>query len=383
LSAAGDPGDLGPSIIKALSDLVESPGGALWLRDSEGRFAMHAHVNQVGSDAVELDSSPLCRFLAEREWIINLEEVRSRPMSYDGLSIPGWLSAMQGAWLVLPLKPSDVLIGFVVLNAPRTPFDVNWEVLDLLKTAQRQAGSYLARMQATEALLEARKFDSFNRMSAFVVHDLKNLVAQLSLMLKNAERHKGNPEFQADMLETVAHVEARMRGLMAQLQEKRPIDPRRVVDLAAVVGRIQLSKRHQRPVPEFVPAPDRAFEVSAHPDRLERVIGHLVQNALDATPEDGKVVVHVDCMDVGSIRLVVEDSGCGMSDEFLRDRLFKPFQTSKRSGMGIGVYETQQYLTEIGGSTRFKSEPGAGTKVTVELPVFVRESSKGAVASEG
>jgi putative PEP-CTERM system histidine kinase len=290
---------------------------------------------------------------------------------------------MQGAWLVLPLKPSDVLIGFVVLNAPRTPFDVNWEVLDLLKTAQRQAGSYLARMQATEALLEARKFDSFNRMSAFVVHDLKNLVAQLSLMLKNAERHKGNPEFQADMLETVAHVEARMRGLMAQLQEKRPIDPRRVVDLAAVVGRIQLSKRHQRPVPEFVPAPDRAFEVSAHPDRLERVIGHLVQNALDATPEDGKVVVHVDCMDVGSIRLVVEDSGCGMSDEFLRDRLFKPFQTSKRSGMGIGVYETQQYLTEIGGSIRFQSEPGAGTKVTVELPVFVRESSKGAVASEG
>ena len=108
---------------------------------------------------------------------------------------------------------------------------------DLLKTASRQAASYLGQVRATEALLEARKFDAFNRMSAFVVHDLKNLVAQLSLMLKNAERHRDNPEFQADMLTTVEHVVERMNGLMLQLRTgAEPVENPRHVDLGAVVA---------------------------------------------------------------------------------------------------------------------------------------------------
>src|SRR5439155_19514750 len=104
-------------------------------------------------------------------------------------------------------------LGFVVLDTPRTAVDVNWEVRDMLKTASRQAAGYLGQIHATEALLEARKFEAFNRMSAFVVNDLKNLVAQLSLMLRNAKRHRSNPEFQRDMLTTVEHVVGRMNGL--------------------------------------------------------------------------------------------------------------------------------------------------------------------------
>src|SRR5207245_1801549 len=97
-------------------------------------------------------------------------------------------------------------------------FKVDWEVLDLLKTAGRQAASYLGQIQVTEALLEARQFDAFNRMSAFVVHDLKNLVAQLSLLLRNAERHRSNPEFQRDMLMTVGNVVERMNKLSQRLR---------------------------------------------------------------------------------------------------------------------------------------------------------------------
>ncbi len=114
---------------------------------------------------------------------------------------------------------AKTLIGFVVLASARAPMDVNWEVNDLLKTAGRQAASFLALMQATEALLEVRKFDAFNRMSAFVVHDLKNVVTQLSLMMKNAERLKDNPEFREDMLITVDNALDRMRQLMLQLRE--------------------------------------------------------------------------------------------------------------------------------------------------------------------
>jgi len=373
LSGAGGALDLGQSVIKALSDLVESSGGALWLKDGNGRYTMYARLNQPALEAYEEDGSPFCRYLEEREWVINLEEYRVQPMRYEHLVLPRWLSSMADAWLVVPLKSDGVLVGFTVLNTARTPFEVDWEVLDLLKTAERQAASYLARMQATEALLEARKFDSFNRMSAFVVHDLKNLVAQLSLMLRNAERHKDNPVFQADMLATVAHVEARMRDLMSQLQEKKPLDPRKAVDLVRLAAQIRTSKRHQRPEIELMTPDASPLEVLAHPERLERVLGHLVQNALDATPENGMVSIRLDRSGDESARVLVEDSGCGMSAAFMRDRLLKPFQTSKSSGMGIGVYETQQYVQELGGTLHFDSEPARGTRVTMVLPLLRRE----------
>ncbi len=373
LSSADRGLDLGQSVIRALSDLVESPGGALWLADAYGNCAMHSRLNHPQLPAVESLQSPFCRFLDERGWILNLEEFRLQPARYEGLVLPEWLAALDDAWLVIPLKTGERLIGFVVLSSPRTPFEIDWEVLDLLKTAQRQAAGYLDRMLAAEALLEARKFDSFNRMSAFVVHDLKNLVAQLSLMLKNAERHRDNPEFQQDMLETVAHVESRMRGLMTQLQEKRSIDPPRVVDLLALLRAVRDHKRGLRPGIDLRLGDVVSCEVTAHPERLERIIGHVVQNALDATGEDGKVSMTLQVPNAQRARVVVEDNGCGMSPEFILERLSRPFQTTKASGMGIGVFETRQYLEEIGGTLRYDSEVGVGTRVTIELSMSRRD----------
>lgn len=374
LAAAEKEFDLGQSVIKALSDLVESPGGLLWLRDEFGSFAPHSRLNRRASDQAEAADSEFARFLDEREWIINLEEYRRNPALYDELVLPAWLSALEDAWLVIPLKGSDSLVGFVVLSTARAQFEVNWEVLDLLKTAQRQAASYLDHMLAAEALIEARKFDSFNRMSAFVVHDLKNLVAQLSLMLKNSERHGSKPEFQQDMLETVAHVESRMRGLMTQLQEKRSIDPPRIVDVEQVLRRIAANRKSRMPQPLLLEPLPPDSQTRAHPERLERVLGHIVQNALDATDEDGKVTIELQAVDANRLRVIVEDSGCGMTTEFLRERLSRPFQTTKTSGMGIGVFETRQYLTEIGGNLHFDSEPGKGTRVSIELARAARPS---------
>src|SRR5439155_24597688 len=160
--------------------------------------------------AAEPIDGSLAAFFERTGWVLDLNEYSSTPERYTGLRLPAWLSSIGHAWLIVPLALSEDLLGFVVLATPRTPIEVNWEVLDLLKTASRQAASFLGHMRATEALLEARKFDAFNRMSAFVVHDLKNLVAQLSLMLRNAQRHKHNPEFQRDMLATVEHAVERM-----------------------------------------------------------------------------------------------------------------------------------------------------------------------------
>ena len=166
LSSADQGLDLGQSVIRALSDLVESPGGALWLANPYGNCTMHSRLNYAQLQVAESLQSPFCRFLEEREWIVNLEEFRMRPERYEGLVLPEWLSRLEDAWLVIPLKAGERLIGFVMLSSPRTAFEIDWEVLDLLKTAQRQAAGYLDRMLAADALLEARKFDSFNRMLA-------------------------------------------------------------------------------------------------------------------------------------------------------------------------------------------------------------------------
>jgi putative PEP-CTERM system histidine kinase len=245
---------------------------------------------------------------------------------------------------------------------------VNWEVNDLLKTAGRQAASFLAQMQATEALLEARKFDAFNRMSAFVVHDLKNIVTQLSLMMKNAQRHAHNPEFQRDMLLTVENSLDRMRQMMMQLREgATPTGSVAGVDLVQMIRKIEVD----------VKARGRSLQVDVldtvgargHAERLHRVLGHVVQNALDATPGSGMVSVSL-AREGSQAKVEVRDTGHGMTPEFLRERLFKPFESTKQSGMGIGAYESFQYIQELGGKIDVESEVGRGTCVTIRLPLF-------------
>ena len=365
LMSTGTSADLPVAVIRALADLVESPGGLLWMRDRAGVYTCRGHLNHDPVSDTEPANSPFLAYLMQRGWIVNLEELRSLPSMYEGMQLPEWLSGVSDAWLIVPLASSEELVGFVVLSTARTRIDVDWEVLDLLKTAARQAVIHLAREQAMAALLEAQKFDSFNKMSAFVVHDLKNLIAQLQLVLRNADRHAGNPEFQKDMLDTVRHVHGRMASLMSQLQEKRSIDPRRPVDALEVVQKIARSKRHQS---ENIHVDgDTGVLIMVHPERFERVIGHLVQNALDASGSDGIVGLrfHPGPQEIG---IEVYDNGIGMSQQFIRERLFKPFQTTKDAGMGIGAYETFQYVNELGGRIDVESEPGHGTQITVWLP---------------
>jgi putative PEP-CTERM system histidine kinase len=278
------------------------------------------------------------------------------------------LPAIPQAWLIVPLMVGDELIGFVVLVSARTYMDVNWEVNDLLKTAGRQAASFLAQMQATEALLEVRKFDAFNRMSAFVVHDLKNIVTQLSLMMKNAKRLHDNPEFQQDMLMTVENSLDKMRQLMLQLREgAKPVGTALGVDLGAIAERIQAAAvgRGRTLELELV---DRVV-ARGQEERLERIVGHVVQNAFDATDPGGRVWLKLDRLS-GQARVQVGDTGQGMSEEFVRERLFKPFQTTKEAGMGIGAYESFQYVQELGGRILVDSELNKGTLVTILLPLF-------------
>jgi putative PEP-CTERM system histidine kinase len=366
LSADSSPQGIQQRSINALADLVESPAGALWLRQGDQSFRPAARWNMAAVNAVEPADGPLGKFLERTGWVIDLGEYASAPERYPDLSLPEWLVSLPGAWLVVPLPSRTGLVGFVVLVTARVSIKVDWEVLDLLKTVGRQAASYLGQIQATEALLETRKFDAFNRMSAFVVHDLKNLVAQLSLLLRNAERHRNNPAFQRDMLMTVGNVVERMNKLMLQLRtEATPVEKPRPVNLETIIRDVCAAKSEQNASIDM----DLTAGISAmgHADQLEHVIGHLVQNALDATAGHGKVSVRLRRDDDAAV-IEVTDSGVGMTPEFIRDRLFKPFQTTKATGMGVGVYESSQYVTELGGRILVESAPNVGTRVRVVLP---------------
>ncbi len=355
--------------IRALAELVESPAGALWLRRGDDGFVPAANVNMSMATAVESAQGNLAQFLARTGWVIDLDELHTSPGSYLGLEAPEWIGSISGAWLLIPLSNADALIGFVLLAQPRVRIELNWEVLDLLKTAGRQVGSYLALLQAGEALLEARKFDAFNRMSAFVVHDLKNLVAQLQLLLHNAQRHRDNPDFQRDMLGTVEHVVGRMNHLMAQLRAGvTPVESAQSIDLATIARRVQPLRGRGRAGVEL--DLDLGVCVVGHQDRLERVVGHLVQNAFDAVGDNPRVRIRVfRSEDEGVIE--ISDNGVGMTPEFVRERLFRPFQTTKKLGMGIGAYESMQYVSTLGGRIVVDSAPGRGTTVSVFLPLAV------------
>lgn len=369
LSTSAASQKIGETVVRALANLVESTSGALWLcRDSASEYKQTATWNLPNvTNALESNGRFNC-FLHERAWIIDLDQVRRQDFNYKELCAPNWLLSDPRYWLVVPLLVGEDLIGFVLLGRARAPIEINWEVRDLLKTASRQASSYLAQMQATEALLESKKFDAFNRMSAFVVHDLKNIVTQLSLMMRNAKRLRENPEFQQDMLDTVENALEKMRQLMLQLREgERPYGVTNGVDLELIARRLAIAAACKGRVLQLQLL--SRVSTRGHDERVERVLGHVVQNAFDASGSDG--IVSLQLGQSGSQALVqITDRGCGMSEDFIRNRLFKPFQTTKATGMGIGAYESYQYLQELGGKISVTSNLNIGTTVTILLPLF-------------
>jgi putative PEP-CTERM system histidine kinase len=365
---------LGDRAIQAVAELVESPGGALWIKRESGSCEPVAHWHIPLATAVEPESSSFCQFLEHKQWVIDLREFETSPEKYGDLSIPEWLRKFPRAWLIVPLILQGRLVGFVLLITPRSAINLNWEVIDLLKIAGSQAASYLAQQESANALMISRQFESFNRMSTFMVHDLKNLVSQLSLLVSNAEKHKNNPEFQRDMLETVTHSVQRMKLLLQKLS--RNATPERTAPLCIdeVLQQAVVLKSAFEPTP-VLKIEDAGLMVLADRGRLERVVGHIIQNAIEATAKDGCVTIRLTRHgDDDTVIVEISDTGKGMNEEFIRERLFKPFETTKSAGMGIGAFESREYIRELGGRLEVMSQPPVGTTFKIILPLYKLET---------
>ena len=366
--SAGEPGvNLYERSIRAVAELVDSPAALLWVEGVDG-FHQVARWNMPAINDTEAAGGSLCAFLDERQWVVDLKEYSLQPDVYGDLRLPAWLNAAPRAWLIVPLILHEHLMGFIVLADARSPRVFNWEDSDLLKTVGRQVAVYIAQIRANEALVESRQFESFNRLSTYVVHDLKNILAQLSLLLANAQKHKHKPEFQEDMLATIDNATQRMTRLLGQLRPGyQSAQQQESFDLRQLLEGVVREKNQASPVPQLQ-LPNQPLWVVADKERLARVLGHLVQNAIDATPATG--TVHVALQAQGPRVLIqVTDSGRGMSETFIRESLFRPFATTKSGGMGIGVYECREYVRELKGDMQVTSVENQGSTFTVGLPL--------------
>lgn len=355
-------------VILAMRTLVESPGGILWVREADAGFAIKGEQNLHCDHRRPLEAShSLAQFVEESGWVVDIDEYNNTPDVYGDLVLPDWLLAIPVRFIV-PLFHDEQLIGLLALEQPRTHIDLNWEDTDLLKTAARQAASYLSQSEAERALSLARQFEAYNRMSTFVVHDLRNLVAQQTLMISNAERHKHKPEFIDDMVATIGNSINKMNRLLGQMRAGAKPGSNTALDLNRQIQLAIDSKSGNSPTPRFESA-QQSVLILANKDQLLANLGHLIQNAQDATPDEGSITIRLHTEQNTAIVDII-DSGSGMSTDFIANELFKPFATTKgHSGMGIGAYEARMFARSSGGDLTASSEPGKGTHMQLKLPM--------------
>jgi putative PEP-CTERM system histidine kinase len=308
-----------------------------------------------------------------------VKELRETPDTYGNINVPEWLLAASDLRIIAPLIELEAVVGFICLYEPPPPFELTYEDRDLLKTVGRHVATHIAQDDANRKLSESRQFEAYNRLTAFMMHDLKNSVAQLKLIVENSARHRHNPDFIDDAIATIANAADRMSRLIEQLRGANEAERIQAVDLSVLAREAAKRCEGRSPFPSVV-AVD-GLTVQANPERLTAVIEHIIRNAQDATKDSGSIEVVVSTAGQ-EITLSVKDSGSGMDPEFLRERLFRPFDSTKGSkGMGIGAYQVREYVRQLGGRVEVQSTPGQGTVFSVILPSAVSSVSSPALAA--
>jgi putative PEP-CTERM system histidine kinase len=370
MGKGGEGAGLEERVVKALADIGDAPGGLLLLVDEHRRLSIAGHWNWSGTAPLGSaeGAEALLAHVEQSGYVVDFAAIRDGQLveGPDRIPVPGWLAAMDRAWAGVPLSHEGRLAGLVILEHPAIRRRLDWEDFDLFRTAGIQAASYIAEARGQQALADARRFDEFNRRFAFIMHDIKNLVSQLSLVTRNAERHADNPEFRADMIATLQSSVRKMNDLLARLSPgaARESDPPRAVEVQPVLDAVAAARQRQHPVRAFSEA---GLVAMADANGLEQALSHLVQNAIDASEPDAPVILRA-FESGGDVAIEVIDRGAGMTAEFVRTRLFQPFASTKEQGFGVGAFEAKSLLAAMGGRLEVESRLGDGTRFTLFLP---------------
>ncbi|MBZ6378678.1 MULTISPECIES: XrtA/PEP-CTERM system histidine kinase PrsK [Pacificimonas] len=359
-------GNLSQRVIAAIASIVDSPGGALFERDDDGSFVLSHRWNMGGLPAAAIPfSQEDLRKMRDSSRILDLTgEQQDR--------LPPQLREDGRLWLAVPLVHLDDVPAVVVVQKSRVARELDWEDFDILRTVGRQAGSLIAEERALADLEESRKFEEFNRRFAFIMHDIKNLVSQLSLLSRNAEKHAGNPEFQRDMAATLQGSVDKMKDLLVRLGTETGRERKaESFDLRALAERL-CAEKSQLGAHVILDADAYPLQIDGDAAKIEQAVNHLIQNAIDASERGSPVHVRLR-NEAGAVKLIVEDRGRGMSEAFIAEELFKPFRSTKEAGFGVGAFEARELIRNEGGRLDVTSEPGEGTRFVIHLPPEGRE----------
>ncbi|MCG6200941.1 XrtA/PEP-CTERM system histidine kinase PrsK [Psychromonas antarctica] len=276
--------------LSAATTLFNCHSGGIWLKGQQFYSPVALkNFTLPPSRAIEVNDSHFIQLMAENEWIFQAPKYSGVHDKKNNKYLPKWFINTPNAWTIVPLNDHQGLIGFVVLCKESINTAINWEDLDILKLTGRQIGSYLSHYQASKKLIQNQQFDLFNKITAFAIHDIKNLIAQQSLMVNNAEKFKHKPEFVNDVILTITNSVEKMDQLLVKLQGNPhgKLEPVNVNEL--LVNALEMNAS-SFPVPTLSMQGDNAFVV-ADKDKLQMALYHLIKNAQDATEDNGRVSI--------------------------------------------------------------------------------------------
>jgi putative PEP-CTERM system histidine kinase len=350
------------AILDHFCSILACKGAALYLYDDEqNHFSPAAAFNFPRDWRPFLADDPVMRQLGQKDWILNL---RDDPPELQGSlleTIPE-----PDLFLIIPLFFDDELAGFILLGEQINPDELlNFEDYDMLRMLARQSITTIQGLRLADQLVVARELAAVGKVSTFVLHDLKNQVSGLSLLMDNAAEHIDNPEFQQDMLETIGNTVSNMKSLIARLKGLK--DKPQLAVASVSLGKI---------IADAVGTVGGVIHIDGKPEvsvavdeeEIYKVLVNLLVNAREAST-DGSPVAVIYGADLARGWVKVKDSGCGMSAEFVRNNLFKPFETTKKHGFGIGLYQCQQIIAAHDGEILVDSREGEGTEFTLRLPL--------------
>ncbi|MGE0417732.1 MAG: XrtA/PEP-CTERM system histidine kinase PrsK [Acetobacteraceae bacterium] len=345
--------------IRAAAEVVDSPAGVLFVRaPEEVSFQWAGSWNMPALTMPIPPGHPIVTAFRDGDWIAVFDEIPEAD---------GWFPDLPRTWLAVPLNHFGTVIGFVVLARSRAQFKLDREAFDLLRVVGREIASRVAEQRAAQILSQTRQLREYSQRFAFVIHDIKNVSGQLSMLLSNAEVHADNPEFQRDMLATVRASVSKITRLLTRLQAEQQershalITP--VERLQALVDVCRATRHAQIALDDD----DAEIGVAIDPEAFDAVVTHLLNNAVEASGP-GKTVTVTARREGLSLVVDITDQGPGMPPEFVRDRLFQPFTTTKASGHGIGAYQARELLRNAGGDLLVHSREDIGTTMTILLP---------------
>ncbi|MBL0159836.1 MAG: PEP-CTERM system histidine kinase PrsK [Bryobacterales bacterium] len=360
--------------VKLISETFEVLSVTIWLLDEQTeRFVAGASTAPLpGEDAAgsppSAASSAVGAGLRVRSSPFDLEEV-DEPWAEELRQLNRTTFPNGGNRWCVPLRAGEQSLGALVLADRVNGAVYTVEQLQLLQCIADQVTSVLLNLRLANEVARSRELEAFRTMSAFFVHDLKNAAASLNLMLKNLPVHFDDPEFRQDALRAIGNTARRideMIGRLTALRQRPQFKPveadlsqlvNEALDRLGEMPRVELTR-------ELAPLPG----ILADREQIQSVVTNLVLNARDALGQGGRIRIRTEPSG-GSVVLTVVDNGCGMSAAFLKDSLFRPFQSTKKNGLGIGMFQSRMIVEAHGGSIRVESEPGKGSTFRVSLPV--------------